>query len=68
MKKSEFTVPQDESLFVVKYKKQKANYSIREDILHDFNVFAEASSLNKSGVIEKLIENFLISSGVRKKA
>jgi len=62
----QFTVPNDKSLFVVRYEKKKANYSISEDILKDFNKYAKDNSLNKSGVIEKLIENFLINGGVRK--
>jgi len=60
-----FTVPTDESLFDFKYKRKQTNYSIAEDVKHDFDVYAKKMNLNKSRVIETLIVNFLINAGVR---
>jgi len=61
-----FTVPVNETLFPVKYKKKQANFTIKEDVLNDFNKFAEDNRYNKSGVIEQLLISFLVSHGVRK--
>lgn len=61
-----YTVPSSEALFHVKYKKKRTNYSIREDILHDFNKYTDEQNLNKSAVLETFMKNFLLQVGVRK--
>jgi len=61
-----YTVPENEALFPVKYKKKRVNYSISEDLVHDFNTYTDKENLNKSAVMETFMRNFLIQSGVRK--
>ena len=61
-----YTVPSGEALFHVKYKKKRTNYSIRADILHDFNKYTDEQNLNKSAVLETFMKNFLLQVGVRK--
>lgn len=67
MNKNLYAVPLDESLFEVKYKRKNANFSIGEDVLHDFDIYTKELGLKKSTVIEKLIIGYLINAGVRKK-
>jgi hypothetical protein len=62
-----YTVPKDESLFNFKYKRKQTNFSIPEDVIHDFNTYAKEMNLNKSRVVETLIVNFLVNAGVRQK-
>lgn len=62
-----YTVPTDMSIFPIKYKKQNSNFSVRSDILKDFTAYANKMNLSKSGVVETLLENFLIQAGVREK-
>jgi len=62
-----YTVPTDMSLFPIKYKKQNSNFSVRADIIRDFTIYAKKMNLSKSGVVETLLENFLIQAGVREK-
>ena len=63
-----YTVPTDESLFNFKYKKKNANFSLSEDVLHDFDAYVKSmGGMKKSGIVEKLIVNFLIQAGVREK-
>jgi len=66
MGEDKYTVPQSEALFPVKYKKKRVNYSISEDLVHDFNAYTDKENLNKSAVLETFMRNFLIQSGVRK--
>jgi len=66
MEDKRYTVPQNEALFPVKYKKKRVNYSISEDLVHDFNTYTDKENLNKSAVLEAFMRNFLIQSGVRK--
>ena len=61
-----YTIPKEKALFQTKYKKQRTNYTISADLLHDFNTYCDSEALNRSAVIEKFIENFLVQSGVRK--
>ena len=61
-----YTVPANEALFHVKYKKKRTNYSISEDVLNDFNKYTDEQNLNKSAVLETFMKNFLLQVGVRK--
>jgi len=67
MNNKSYTVPMDESLFEVKYKRKNANFSIGEDVLHDFDIYTKEIGIKKSTVVEKLIIGYLINAGVRKK-
>jgi len=62
-----YTVPTDESLFDFKYKRKQTNFSLPEDVIHDFDVYAKKMNLTKSRVVETLIVNFLKNAGVREK-
>ena len=59
-----FTIPDNEKLIVKNHKKKLASYTIREDVLDEFNAFTKESRHNKSGVVEQLIISFLTSNGV----
>ncbi len=61
-----YTTPQEEALFPVKYKKTRLNYSVREDLAHDFKIYTDKHRLNKSAIVERLLEQYLIKVGVRK--
>ena len=63
---NKYAVPTDQSLFPTNYKKARVNYSVSEDVVHDFNQYAKDESLNKSGVVEKLLIQFLKNVGVRR--
>lgn len=68
MDDKKYTVPAEQSLFPnIKYKKKTVNYSLREDLINDFNTYADKENLNRSAVVETFIKNFLIQVGVRKK-
>jgi len=59
--------PKDsETLFPVVYPKAKGNYSLRADVKHDFDELSKQKSYNKSGVIEKLLIEFLADHGLEK--
>jgi len=62
-----YTVPTDKSLFNFKYKRKQTNFSLPEDVIHDFDVYAKKMNLTKSRVVETLIVNFLKNAGVREK-
>jgi len=62
-----YTVPTDKSLFDFKYKRKQTNFSLPEDVIHDFDVYAKKMNLTKSRVVETLIVNFLKNAGVREK-
>jgi len=47
------------TLFPLNHKTKRTTYTIREDILSDFNKIAESNNMNKSGVIETLMNVFL---------
>jgi len=62
-----YTVPPELSLFPnIRYKKKRVNYSISEDLVQDFNTYADKENLNRSAVLEAFMRNFLIQVGVRK--
>ena len=68
MEDKRYTVPTEQLLFPnIKYKKKRVNYSISEDLINDFNTYADKENLNRSAVLETFIRNFLIQVGVRKK-
>jgi len=54
-------------LFDFKYKRKQTNFSLPEDVIHDFDVYAKKMNLTKSRVVETLIVNFLKNAGVREK-
>lgn len=58
---------QDEKLFDTKVYKIRKNYTIDSEIARDYDKYAEKIGLNKSNKITELIEDFLISEGVRPK-
>jgi hypothetical protein len=65
-----FTIPSNESLFSTedKNKKKNANFSISVDVLDEFDTYIKSMvGMKKSPIVEKLIVNFLIQSGVREK-
>jgi len=62
-----YHVPKD-TLFPVKFKKKTQTYTIREDILKQFNDYTESNNLQKTGVIETLMVVFLENVGVREKS
>lgn len=66
MGETPYHIPKD-TLFPIKYNKKQCTFTIREDVLHQFNEYAEKNSLNKTGVIEKMMIVFLENAGVVKK-
>ncbi len=67
MEDKRYTVPTEQSLFPnIRYKKKRVNYSLSEDLINDFNAYADKENLNRSAVVETFIRNFLIQVGVRK--
>ncbi|MBL0703208.1 MAG: hypothetical protein JJV95_04425 [Sulfurospirillum sp.] len=66
MEDKRYIVPREQSLFPnIRYKKKRVNYSISEDLISDFNTYADKENLNRSAVLETFIRNFLIQVGVR---
>ena len=64
--KNLYSVPNGESLFPVNLKKERVNYSINKTIVHDFRTYTKDNNMNMSGVMQTLMENFLIQAGARK--
>ena len=63
-----YTIPTEQLLSHpnIRYKKKRVNYSISEDLINDFNIYADKDNLNRSAVLETFIKNFLVQVGVRK--
>lgn len=62
-----YLAPTDKSLFPTTYPKKPKSFSIRTDVMHDFEMFLSKNNLKRSETVEKLIINFLINAGVREK-
>ncbi len=58
---------QTEQLFTTKTYKERKNYTIDSDIVKDFNDYAKEKGFVKSNKVQELIEDFLITEGVRPK-
>jgi metal-responsive CopG/Arc/MetJ family transcriptional regulator len=69
MEDKRYTIPTEQLLSHpnIRYKKKRVNYSISEDLINDFNIYADKENLNRSAVLETFIRNFLVQVGVRKK-
>jgi hypothetical protein len=50
---------QEGTLFPLNHKTRKVTYTIREDKLARFNSIVEKNNMNKSGIIETLMDSFL---------
>jgi len=62
-----YKAPSSEALSYIKHKKKRTNYSIREDILHDFNKYTDEHNLSKSAILETFMKNFLLRVGVEER-